>query len=79
MNRLEKLKEIMEYDLMVINDPKMIEYYIGKEYEPGERFIALCVFKNEEPFLIVNALKTVLSTAAQCFFVEVVLMIVFAF
>lgn len=56
MQRLNKLIEKTPYESNIVTDPKHIEYLIGHYYDCGERVLALLVFKNKKPILILNSL-----------------------
>ncbi|QIK57743.1 aminopeptidase P family protein [Erysipelothrix sp. HDW6A] len=54
--RYKKLQEIMTLPQILVTDPVMIYYFIGKEYDPGERLLALLIQKDKEPLLFLNKL-----------------------
>lgn len=53
---IEKLKGLMDTDQMIISDPYMIKYLINEYYEVGERLLALIVYKDKDPVLVLNKL-----------------------
>lgn len=56
MTRLQRLQERLNTEFALITDPMMIFYFTGHLYHPDERFIGLCVPKENDPYLIINAL-----------------------
>lgn len=58
MNTIEKLKNQLPVNQILITDPKQIEYYTDHLYHVDERFIGLIVRKDQDPILLLNALFT---------------------
>ena len=54
--RVERVMNGLEADMMLVSDPYAILYLTGKKFSPGERFLGLLLSKTKEPVLYVNSL-----------------------
>lgn len=53
---IKQLQKHMITSQMIVSDPYMIKYLIDEFYEVGERLLALIVYRDKEPVLILNKL-----------------------
>ncbi|AMC93138.1 Xaa-Pro dipeptidase [Erysipelothrix larvae] len=67
MTRIDHLKNTLSQDAMIISNPISIYYYIGQEFDVGERLLALIINKDKAPVLFLNEMfenKTSIQTVA---------------